>query len=36
MKVHAKLGAGFLESVNQEALEKKIIKDGIPYERKKY
>ena len=35
MKVHAKLGAGFLESAYQEALEKKIIKDGIPYERKK-
>jgi GxxExxY protein len=31
MKVHAALGAGFLESVYQEALEKQFIKDGVPY-----
>jgi GxxExxY protein len=35
MKVQMQLGAGFLESVYQEALEKQFIKDGIPYIREK-
>ena len=33
MKVHAELGAGFLESVYQEALEKQFIKDNVEYKR---
>ncbi len=33
MKVHAELGAGFLESVYQEALEKQFIKDNVPYKK---
>jgi len=33
MKVHAELGAGFLESVYQEALEKQFLKDNILYKR---
>lgn len=35
MTVHKTLGAGFLESVYQEALEKEFIKAGVPYERQK-
>jgi GxxExxY protein len=33
MKVHAELGAGFLESGYQEALEKQFIKDNVEYKR---
>lgn len=35
MKVHAELGAGFLEAVYQEALEKEMIRLKIPFVREK-
>ncbi|HLP04507.1 MAG TPA: GxxExxY protein [Paludibacter sp.] len=35
IKVHTELGAGFLESVYQEALERQFVKDGVPYVREK-
>ena len=33
MEVHKDLGAGFLESVYQEAFELELQKQNIPYER---
>ena len=33
IEVHKNLGAGFLEAVYQEALEKEFILQGIPYRR---
>lgn len=33
MRVHAKLGSGFLEAVYQEALEKELTKSNLPYSR---
>jgi GxxExxY protein len=33
MKVHCSLGAGFLEAVYEEALEKEFIDQNIPYKR---
>ncbi len=35
MEVHKKLGAGFLESVYAEALEKEFKQKAVPYEREK-
>ena len=35
MTVHKILGAGFLESVYEEALEKELIKVGVKFERQK-
>lgn len=36
MTVHKILGAGFLESVYEEALEKELIKAGVKFERQKH
>lgn len=35
MQVHQRLGCGFLEDVYQEAFERELIAQGIPYEREK-
>ena len=35
LNVHKKLGNGFLESVYQEAVEKELTKQKLPYERQK-
>lgn len=33
MKIHNELGAGFLEAVYEEVLEKEFIKENIPYQK---
>lgn len=35
MKVHRRLGPGFLESVYKEVLEKEFIAQGVPFEKEK-
>ena len=35
MKIHKELGAGFFESVYQEALELELKKNNIPFEKEK-